>query len=113
MQRIEATLRPDDLDEIMKAVLNLRVPCHITANEVRYADERVHHGCQYRAVSYEVRWETRARLEVVVADREAKSVIELLSAALDKDRKRDDVLLISKVDDALRVRTARSGEFAF
>jgi nitrogen regulatory protein P-II 1 len=80
---------------------------------VRYADGRVQHSCQYRGVQYEVRWETRVRLEVVVSDREAKSVIELLLTALDKSRKQDDALLISKVDDALRIHTGRSGEFAF
>ena len=81
MQRIEATLDPDYLDETMKAVLSLRVPCQITASEVRYADGLVEHSCQYRGVRYEVAWETRARLEVVVSDREAKSVIGLLGRA--------------------------------
>jgi nitrogen regulatory protein P-II 1 len=113
MQRIEATFDKDRLDEIMNAVLALGVPCHLTACEVRYADGRLRHECEYRGVRYAERWEMRARLEVVVADCEAKAVIDLLAGLLDDDRKRDEALLITEVDDALRLRTARRGEIAF
>jgi nitrogen regulatory protein PII len=113
MQRIEATFDKDRLDEIMNAVLALRVPCHVTACEVRYADGRVRHDCQYRGVNYVAHWEMRARLEVVIANCEAKAVIDLLVGLLDNDSKRDEALLITEVDDALRLRTARRGEIAF
>ena len=113
MQRIEATFPLDRLDELMNAVLALGVPCHVTASEVRYADGRIRHETQYRGVRQEARWEMRARLEVVVADREAKAVIDLLATRLDDDRKRDEALIITEVDDALRIRTARRGEIAF
>ncbi|MFI5317214.1 MAG: P-II family nitrogen regulator [Myxococcota bacterium] len=113
MQRIEATFDIDHLDQVMRAVRSLRVPCHMTASEVRYADEKISHNHQYRGARYEVPWETRARLEVVVSDKEAESVIGVLVASLDKDRKIDDALLISEVGDALRIRSGRRGEFAF
>ena len=113
MQRIEATFDQDRLDEIMNAVLSLGVRCHVTASEVRYADGRVRHECQYRGVRYAVHWEMRSRLEVTVADREAKAVIELLVSLLDDDPRRDEAILVTQVDDALRLRTARRGEIAF
>jgi nitrogen regulatory protein P-II 1 len=113
MQRIEATLDVDDLEDVMNTIWRLRVPCQMTASEVRYADDRLTHERQYRGIRYQVHWETRARLEVVIGDKEAESVIGLIAAKLDKDRKRDDALLISEVDDALRIRTARRGEIAF
>jgi len=113
MQRIEATFALERLDELMNAVLALGVACHMTASEVRFADGRVRHDSQYRGVRYESRWEMRARLEVVVADREAKAVVDLLATRLDDDRKRDEALIITEVDDALRIRTARRGEIAF
>jgi|SRR5215475_6021376 len=113
MQRIEATFPLERLDELMNAVLALRVPCHMTASEVRYADGRVRRHSEYRGVRSESRWEMRARLEVVVANREAKAVIDLLATRLDDDRKRDEALIITEVDDALRIRTARRGEIAF
>jgi nitrogen regulatory protein P-II 1 len=113
MQRIEATFDADRLDEIMNAVLALGVRCHITAFEVRYADGRVRHESQYRGVRYTQPWERRGRLEVVIANCEAKAVIDLLVGLLDVDRKGDEALLITEVDDALRIRSARRGEIAF
>ena len=113
MQRIEATFDKDRLDEIMNAVLGLGLRCHVTASEVRYADGRVGHARHYRGVRYAEPWEMRARLEVVVANCEAKAVIDLLVGLLDDDRGSDEALLITEVDDALRIRTARRGEIAF
>src|SRR5262249_3104543 len=113
MQRIEATFAAERLDEIMNAVLDLRVPCHMTACEVGDADGRVRHEHEYRGVRSTARWEMRARLEVIVADREAKAVIDLLCARLDDDRKKDEALIITEVDDTLRIRSARRGPIAF
>ena len=56
---------------------------------------------------YAVRWELRARLEVIVADREAKAVIELLVGLLDDDPKRDEALLITR--STTRFGSARRG----
>jgi nitrogen regulatory protein P-II 1 len=113
MQKIVAMVPPDFLDEVMKAVLALRVRCQMTATQVRYADGAVLHRQEYRGVSYEVPWETRARLEVVVSDKETESVLGVLAALLDRDRRRDEAILVSDVDDALRIHTARRGEIAF
>jgi nitrogen regulatory protein P-II 1 len=106
-------VRLDDLDGVMKAVLALHVRCQMNATEVRYADGTFAHRQEYRGVSYETPWETRARLEVVVSEKEAESVLGTLAALLDRERKKDEAILMSEVDDALRIRTARRGEIAF
>lgn len=113
MQRIELTFPSEYLDEIMEVVLALHVPCQMTASEVRFADGKISRASQYRGTRYVMRWETRARLEIVVSDKEVESVLGVLVAALDRDRREDTAVLITEVDDALRVRTARRGELAF
>jgi nitrogen regulatory protein P-II 1 len=113
MQRIDATFPSEYLDEIMNLVLDLRVPCQLTASEVRYADGKIVRAQQYRGTKYRTRWELRARLEVVVSDKEAESVLGVIVNRLDEKRADDAAVLVSEVDDALRVRTGRRGEFAF
>jgi len=113
MQRIDATFPSEYLDEIMNLVLDLHVPCQITASEVRYADGKIAHEQQYRGTRFATRWEPRARLEIVVSDKEAESVLGLVVGRLDEKRADDAAVLVTEVDDALRVRTGRRGEFAF
>jgi nitrogen regulatory protein P-II 1 len=113
MQRIEATVPSQLLDEVMNAILDLRVRCQMTASEVRFADGKIGHVQHYRGTTYATRWEMRARLEIVVSDKEAESVLGVLAAKLDQGRKEDSALLVSEVDDAVRIRTGRRGELAF
>jgi nitrogen regulatory protein PII len=113
MQRVEATFPSELVDEVMRALHRLRVPYQAWATEVRYADEKITHRYHYRGISYSVPWETRIHLEIVIADKELEAVIGLLARMLDIDRKRDDALVITKVDDAYRIGTARRGEIAF
>lgn len=113
MRRIEATFPGELVDEIMRAIHRLRVPYQARAIEVRYADEKIVHRYHYRGVSYSVPWENRVHLEIVVSDKEVDSIVGLLGRMLDIDQRRDDALLITQVDDAYRVRTARRGEIAF
>jgi len=113
MQRIEATFPSEYLDEIMNLVLDLHVPCQMTANEVRYADGKIAHKQQYRGTKYVTRWEVRARLDIVVSDKEAESVLGVIVSRLDEKRGDDAAVLVSEVDDAMRVRSGRRGEFAF
>jgi len=113
MQRIEATFPSEYLEEIINVVLGLHVPCQMTASEVRYADGKIVHVQHYRGTKYMTRWELRARLEIVVSDKEAESVLGVLVNRLDEKRGDDAAVLVTEVDDALRVRTGRRGEFAF
>ena len=113
MRKIVAMVPVEQLDEVMRAVLALRVRCQMSASEVRYADGSFTHRQEYRGVRYEVPWETRARLEVVVSDKELESVLGTLAALLDRDRKKDEAILVTEIDDALRIRTARRGAIAF
>ena len=113
MQKIVAMVPLDSLDEVMKAVLALRVRCQMSATTVRYADGTFAHRQKYRGLAYDVPWETRGRLEVVVSDKETESVLCTLAALLDRDRTKDEAILVSDVDDALRIHTARRGEIAF
>jgi len=113
MQRIEATLPLDSLEEVMNTILDLRLQCQMTATEVRYADGKLSHIQQYRGVTSILRWVRRARLEIVVSNKEAEGVVGVLVGKLDRGGKEDSAVLITEVDDAVRIRTGRRGEFAF
>jgi nitrogen regulatory protein PII len=113
MRKIVAMVPVEQLDDVMKAVLALRVRCQMSAFEVRYADGTFVRRHEYRGVAYEMPWETRARLEVVVSRKELESVLGTLAALLDRDRRKDEAILVTEVDDALRIRTARRGAIAF
>jgi len=112
MRRIETTFPSDHRDDVMRAVLKLRACCKMTACEVCFADASTTHTVHYRGTPYDVPWQRQTRLEILIGDRDAEAVLEILVKVLEVEREVETIITVSNVEDALHLPTGRRGELA-
>jgi len=112
MRRIETTFASQWLERVMDAVRTLRVPHQMSASEVRFADRDTAHQEVYRGSTYMIPWQIRTRLEVFVGDKEASDVLDAILGAFDEDPRIDGVVVVSGIEEAIRIRTGQRGDYA-
>ena len=112
MRRIDATFPSRWLDGVMDAVRALRVPHEMSAFEVRFATRDAPREEIYRGATYLMRWETRTRLEIYVADRDADEVLRVVLAVFADESRLGGLVAVSRVEDAIQIRTEQRGEYA-
>ncbi len=111
MTRIDAIIRPEQFDTVKRALA--KAGYHgITATEVSG------HGRQrgvtqvWRGGKYELDMLPKVQLMLVVPDGKAKRVAKALAQAARTGKIGDGKIFLSKVSDAIRVRTGESGQKA-
>jgi nitrogen regulatory protein P-II 1 len=111
MKKIEAIIRPFKLEEVKDAlgVLGLE---GLTVSEVkRFGTQNERTGI-YRGSGYPLNLLPKIKVEVVVRDTLAVIAAEAIVKATRSGKTGDDSVFISAMDNALRIRTAESGEDA-
>jgi nitrogen regulatory protein P-II 1 len=109
MTKIEAIIRPDKLEAVVDA---LEAIGHAGMN---IADVRGH-GRQkgmkelFRGREYEVHFIPKVKIEVVLKDALASRAIDTIIEASKTGQIGDGKIFVSRVDDAIRVRTGERGE---
>ena len=111
MKKIEAIVRPEKVDDIRKALEKAGYP-GITIMEVEGHGKQKGVTRQWRGESYKVDLLPKAKLEVVVSDKDVERTISALSAAAKTGAVGDGKIFVSDVKDAVRIRTGERGEEA-
>ena len=112
MQKLETTFPSDYRNAVMQAVLRVRARCCMMATDVCFADLSTSHLVQYRGATYELPWQIKTRLEILVADRDAEAVRDALVHSLEVEHGVETVIASLRVEDALHVPSGRRGEMA-
>ena len=112
MQRLETTFPSDYCNDVMRAVQKVRARCRMTATDVCFADSSTAHKVQYRGAVYELAWQIRTRLEILVAEHDVEAVREALVHSLEVVHRVETVIASSTVDDAVHVPSGRRGDLA-
>jgi nitrogen regulatory protein P-II 1 len=112
MQKIEAIIRPEKLDNVKSALadagfhgLNI---VHVTGRGVQKGIVHMGRGGE----SYEVDMLPKVKIEVVVKDSQADRVVKLICDAARTGNIGDGKIFLMPVSDAIRVRTGERGEAA-
>ncbi len=111
MKKIEAIIRPFKLEEVKDAlgVLGLE---GLTVSEVKRFGPPQQLGEIYRGGGYSLNLLPKIKVEVVVRD----AIVEIAAGAIVRATRTgktgEDSVFISAMDNALRIRTAESGEDA-
>jgi len=109
MKKIEAIIRPHKLDEIREALLE--AGAHgMTITEVRGFGRQKGHTETYRGAEYLIDFIPKVKLEVVVPEAMAQTVISLIIKKGQTGNVGDGKIFISTIDEAIRIRTEESGE---
>jgi nitrogen regulatory protein P-II 1 len=111
MQKIEAVIQPSKLDEVKDALIELGVQ-GITVLEARGHGRQKGHTEFYRGREYAVDLLPKVKLELVVADAMVEKAVQAISTAARTGKIGDGKILVSRVDDAIRIRNDERGEIA-
>ncbi|MCH7617325.1 MAG: P-II family nitrogen regulator [Chloroflexi bacterium] len=112
MQKIEAIIRPEKLDDVKNALsdsgfhgMNI---VHVTGRGVQRGI--VHQG--RGGESYTVDMLPKVKVEVVVSDQKVDAVVKIICEAAATGNIGDGKIFIMPVSDAIRVRTGERGDDA-
>ena len=112
MQKIEAIVRPEKLDDVKNALAAAGISglniVHVTGRGVQKGIVHMGRGGE----TYEVDMLPKVKIEVVVADKDIDRVVDLVCGAARTGHIGDGKIFVTPVADAIRVRTGERGEAA-
>ena len=108
MKKIEAIIKPFKLDEVKEALHEVGIQ-GLTVLEAKGFGRQKGHTELYRGAEYVVDFLPKVKIEVVVEDNMAESVVEAVKTAAQTGRIGDGKIFISSIDEAIRIRTGETG----
>ncbi len=111
MKLITAIIKPHQLDEVKEALEAYGISGMTVSEASGYGRQRGHSEV-YRGAEYTVDFVPKVRLEVLVDDLDAGSVIDVVLKAAQTGRNGDGKIWSTPVDDVVRVRTGERGHDA-
>ena len=111
MKKIEAIIRPEKMDEVQEAL--------VAAGAAGMTLSQVHgfgaqHGFKeyFRGSEVIVRMRPKIKIELVVADEDLASVVDVIRTTAHTGEVGDGKIFVFPVEEAIRVRTGEVGEAA-
>ncbi|MCR8724871.1 P-II family nitrogen regulator [Frigidibacter sp. ROC022] len=111
MKLIIAAIKPYKLDEVREALTAIGVRGMMVA-EVKGFGSQSGHTEIYRGAEYAVNFVPKMKLEIVVTDALADSVVETITKTAKTDKIGDGKIFVLDVESAVRVRTGEMNEDA-
>ncbi len=111
MKKIEAIIKPFKLDEVKETLQKAGIQ-GMTVAEVKGFGRQKGHTELYRGAEYIVDFLPKVRLEVVVDDIQAPSVVEMIMKAAKTGKIGDGKIFISSLEEVVRIRTGETGKAA-
>lgn len=111
MKLITAIVKPFKLDDVKEAIQAAGVQ-GITVTEVRGFGRQGGHSETYRGAEYKIDFVPKVRLELVVDDGNADSIIAAIKAAAATGKIGDGKIWVTNVERLIRIRTGEEGSDA-
>jgi nitrogen regulatory protein P-II 1 len=111
MKKIEAIIRHFKLEDVKNALIEQGLK-GMTITEVRGFGRQKGHTEMYRGTEYSVDFVPKIKIEIVVADKDVKSVVDTLIRSAQTGQVGDGKIFVSDLADAVRIRTGELGEEA-
>ena len=108
MKLVTAIIKPHQLDEVKEALEAYGISGMTVSEASGYGRQRGHSEI-YRGAEYTVDFVPKVRIEVLVEDLDASSVIDVIVRAATTGRIGDGKVWIVPVEDVARVRTGERG----
>ncbi len=109
MKKIEAIIREEKFEVVKKALENKGF-LGMTVTEVRGRGQQKGITLQWRVGEYQVDLLTKVKMEVVVADNDAQTVIDTICESARTGDIGDGIIFVQPVEQVCRVRTGETGE---
>ena len=111
MKKIEAIVRHFKVEEV-KDALHAKGVQGMTVTDVRGFGRQKGHMETYRGTEYAVEFIPKSKIEVVVSDAHAQSVIDAILNSARTGQVGDGKIFVSDLSGAIRIRTGESGDSA-
>ena len=111
MKKIEAIIKPFKLDEVREALSEIGVN-GLTVAEVKGFGRQKGHTELYRGAEYVVDFLPKIKIELVVQDSLAETVIDAIIKAARTGKIGDGKIFVSNVESIIRIRTGEIDEAA-
>ena len=111
MKKIEAIIKPFKLEEVKDALAEIGAE-GMTITEVKGFGRQKGHTEIYRGSEYTVDFLPKIKIELVVADGRLDAAVAAIVKAAKTGKIGDGKVFVSKVDEAIRIRTEEKGEQA-
>jgi nitrogen regulatory protein P-II 1 len=111
MNKVEAILKPFKLEDVKQALTELGVS-GLTITEVRGFGRQKGHTELYRGAEYVVDLVPKVKIEAVIPDELTESVVNTIKDTAKTGRIGDGKIFVSKILDAVRIRTGERGQAA-
>jgi nitrogen regulatory protein P-II 1 len=108
MKKIEAIIKPFKLDEVKEALQDVGVQ-GMTVLEAKGYGRQKGHSELYRGAEYVIDFLPKIKIEVVVPDDMAPSVIDAIVTTARTGKIGDGKIFVSDVADVIRIRTGETG----
>ncbi|MEM1061647.1 MAG: P-II family nitrogen regulator [Planctomycetota bacterium] len=111
MKKIEAVVRHHRLEAVKESLNEIGVS-GMTITEVRGFGRQKGHKEQYRGAEYTVDFLPKSKLEVVVADEQAKEVIDTILRSARTGQIGDGKIFVTALEEVIRIRPGETGASA-
>ncbi|MCG2584374.1 P-II family nitrogen regulator [Massilia sp. TS11] len=108
MKEITCIIKPFKLDEVREALAELNVT-GLTVTEVKGFGRQKGHTELYRGAEYVVDFLPKVKVEVVVSDDMADSVVDAIIKAARTGKIGDGKIFVRNVEQVIRIRTGETG----
>jgi nitrogen regulatory protein P-II 1 len=111
MKKVEAIIKPFKLDDVKDALARLGIQ-GMTVTEVKGFGRQKGRKEIYRGAEYEVAFQPKVKVEVVVPDPITEDVISAIITQARTGTIGDGKIFIHPIQDAIRIRTGERGDSA-
>jgi len=110
--KIEAIIPPSKLDELREALSTQPWISGLTVGEVKGFGRSRGHGAIHRGAEYTVDFVPKVKVEVVVPDPLVPRIVHDIERWMRTGRLGDGKIFVTRIDEAVRIRTGERGEGA-
>lgn len=111
MKKIEAIIKPAKLEEVRDALNGIGIQ-GMTVTEVKGFGRQKGHTETYRGATYQVIFNAKVKLEVVLADELLDKAVDVIQKTANTGTVGDGKIFISSLEDVVRIRTGERGYVA-
>lgn len=111
MKKIEAIIKPFKLEDVKEALEDVGI-AGMTVSEVKGFGRQKGHTEIYRGSEYTVDFLPKVKLELVLPDERVDAAVSAIVKAAKTGKIGDGKVFISKIEEAVRIRTEEKGESA-
>jgi nitrogen regulatory protein PII len=111
MKKVEAIIKPFKLEEVKDALAELGIE-GMTITEVKGFGRQKGHTEIYRGSEYTVDFLPKIKIEIVIPDNRIDAAVAAIVKTAKTGKIGDGKVFISKIDEAVRIRTEEKGDSA-